>query len=103
MNTVRKDADMSALPLRALPARTSRTEQNRQAKQRQRAREREIGLALFHIALSGSDAAMVNWLRTAQSGDVETFLARALVTGAKFVYNSGNVRGGKKRIKGAGK
>jgi hypothetical protein len=91
---------MSALPLRVLPARTARAEQNRQAKARQREREREIGLATFHIALSGADAAMVHWLRTAQSGDVETFLARALVVGCKFVYNSGNVRGGKKRIKG---
>jgi len=97
---VLKIADMSANPLRALPARTPRTEQNRQAKQRQRARAREKGITTFHIELPADQAQLLAWLRNAQSGDVETFLARALVTGAKFVYNSGNVRGGKNRIKG---
>ncbi|MDR3406350.1 MAG: hypothetical protein P4L99_27950 [Chthoniobacter sp.] len=91
---------MSALPLKAVPSRTARTEQNRQAKQRERAKAREAGLATFHITLPADQAQQLAWLRTAQSGDVETFFARALVTGAKFVYNSGNVRGGKRRIKG---
>ena len=96
-------ADMSAQPLRALPDRKARTEQNRLAKQRSREKAKEQGLVTFQIQLPAADAQTVAWLRQAQSGSPETFLARALVVGAKFAYNSGNVRGGKKRIKGARK
>ncbi|HEY3898958.1 MAG TPA: hypothetical protein VGM54_10115 [Chthoniobacter sp.] len=100
MNKALKIADMSALPLRVVPDRTARTEQNRQAKQRQRERERVGGFTEVHVKLSAEQVAQLTWLRQAQSGDMESFLVRALMTGAKFVYNSGNVRGGKKRIKG---
>jgi len=103
MTQPKTNADMSAQPLRALPVRSPRTEQNRQAKQRQRQREKEEGKFSFTIDLAGSDAQTIKFLRNAQSGNRETFLARALLIGAKFVYNSGNVRGGKKRIKGGGK
>lgn len=103
MTQPKRNADLSANPLRVLPGRTARTEQNRLAQQRSRAKAREKGLVKFEITLSASDAQLVNWLRQAQSGSEETFLARALVLGAKFAYNSGNVRGGKKRIKGATK
>ena len=96
-------ADMSAPQIRILPVRTTRTEKNRQYKAAQRERERQTGLVKVEVMLSASDAQLVNWLRTAQSGNAETFIARALVVGAKFAYNSGNVRGGKRRIKGVAK
>jgi hypothetical protein len=38
-------------------------------------------------------------LREQQSGPTTDFFRRALVTGAKFLANAGNVRGGKTRIK----
>lgn len=94
-----KIADMSAL-LEVLPRRSRRTEQNRQAKERQRARAQGVGLVKVEVMLTTEAAQLVTWLRKAQSGDMATFVSRALVVGAKFVYNSGNVRGGKKRIKG---
>lgn len=94
-------ADMSALPFRVLPSRKARTEKNRQYKAAQRARDRERGFVKLEIRVPESEAQLIEWLRTAQAGNPETFLSRALVTGAKFVYNAGNVRGGKKRIKGA--
>ncbi len=100
MKAAATNADMSAMPFVVVPQRTARAEQNRLAKQRQRARAGAAGLVKLEIHLSASDAALVTWLRQAQSGNPDSFVARALVTGAKFVFNSGNVRGGKKRIKG---
>ena len=99
MSALAKIADMSALP-RLLPARSRRAEQNRLAKERQRAREAEVGLVTLHVTVPASDAQLIKWLRTAHQGDEASFLTRALIVGAKFTYNSGNVRGGKKRIKG---
>jgi hypothetical protein len=90
-------ADTSAI--HAVPKRSKRTEQNRRAKQAQRERERNSGLVKFEVFLGASDGQLVAWLREAQSGSREDFISRALVMGAKFLYNSGNVRGGKKRIK----
>lgn len=91
-------ADMSALP-RILPSRSPRTEQNRRAKQRQRARMQATGVVTVSVTLPAADAQLLVWLRRAQAGSEAQFYARALVIGAKFVYNSGNVRGGKRRIK----
>lgn len=96
-------ADMSATQIRVLPVRPPRKEQNRLAKQRSREKKAAQGRVTFQIELAGSDAVTVKFLQEAQSGNRETFLARALLVGAKFAYNSGNVRGGKKRIKGAHK
>lgn len=101
MTAARKIADMSALPLQVVPARTARAEQNRRAKQRQRDKEKALGVTEVLVKLTAEQVAQLTWLRQAQSGDLESFFARALVIGAKFVYNSGNVRGGKKRIRGA--
>lgn len=101
MSALRLSADTSAIHV--VPARTARQEQNRRAKAAQRDRQRQSGLVKVELHLTGADAALVEWLRRSQSGNPETFAVRALVVGAKFLYNAGNVRGGKKRIKGAGK
>lgn len=106
MNTAKAIADMSAhaeprrtaFP-RLLPVRSPRTEQNRRAKQRQRDKQRTVGAVTFPVMLTAEDAQLLVWLRQAQAGSEAQFYARALVIGAKFVYNSGNVRGGKRRIK----
>lgn len=98
MKATKTIADMSALP-HVLPARTARTEQCRQAKQRQRARQLAAGAVTFSVTLTAADAQLLVWLRKAQPGSEAQFYTRALVTGAKFCYNSGNVRGGKRRIK----
>ena len=101
MNKAAKHADMSAI--HALPTRTKRQEQNRLAKQAQRERAKQTGVVKFEVLLVASEAQLVNWLRDAQSGPRDSFIARALVVGAKFLFNAGNVRGGKKRIKGGAK
>jgi hypothetical protein len=98
MKAAKTIADMSAFP-KLLPARSPRTEQNRRAKQAQRARQLAAGQVTVTVTLPAGEAQLLVWLRTAQSGSPEQFYARALVTGAKFVYNSGNVRGGKRRFK----
>ena len=95
-----KNADMSASPFVIVPKRTTRTENNRKAKQRSRAKAAAAGLKKLEVVLTASDAQLVGWVRKAQSGNPETFLGRALVVGAKFLFNAGNVCGGKKRIKG---
>lgn len=101
MSAANAIADMSAWPQpRLVPARTPRTEQNRRAKQRQRERDRAVGVTTVPVSLTVEEAQLLVWLRKAQAGPDATFYARALVIGAKFVYNSGNVRGGKRRIKG---
>ena len=98
MKAAKTIADMSAFP-KLLPARSPRTEQNRQAKIRQRARQLAAGVVTFSVTLTAADAQLLVWLRQAQAGSEAEFYTRALVTGAKFVYNSGNVRGGKRRFK----
>ena len=100
-SAVKTIADMSAPLLRVVPQRTARQEQNRRAKQAQRERDRAAGIVAVELKLSTADAQLVEWLRGAQAGNPETFDARALVIGAKFLYNAGNVKGGKRRIKGS--
>jgi len=96
----RRIADMSAFPLRVVPQRSTRAEQNRLAQERSRAKKAAKGLVMVQVQVTAAEAFLLETLRNAQAGPKETFHGRALITGAKFVFNSGNVRGGKKRIKG---
>jgi hypothetical protein len=98
MKAAKTNADMSAFP-QLVPARSPRTEQNRRAKQRQRQRQLAAGTVTMTVPLTAADAQLLAWLRTAQSGSEAEFYTRALMTGAKFCYNSGNVSGGKRRFK----
>ena len=91
-------ADQSA-PLAVVSlARLHRTEKNRLYKAAQRDRERASGRLTIEIKLNPEEAEAFRALQLAQNGPVDDFAKRALLTGAKFLYNAGNRRGGKKRV-----
>lgn len=77
----------------------SRKEQNRRNKAAQRQREKEAGQATITITLSAQEYTDFLTMRDTQSGPIDTFAKRAFLTGCKFCANSGNVRGGKKKIR----
>lgn len=77
----------------------SRKEQNRRNKAAQRQREKEAGQATITITLSAKEYTAFLAMRDTQSGPIDTFAKRAFLTGCKFVANSGNIRGGKKKIR----
>lgn len=80
-------------------AKEKRARQLREAKQRQRERERERGWAKIEVRLTAEEADLLVKAVAMYSGAPEEFYARALTTGAKFLANAGNVRGGKVRLK----
>ncbi|HEY3899614.1 MAG TPA: hypothetical protein VGM54_13420 [Chthoniobacter sp.] len=77
----------------------TRTEKNRLNKQAQREREKAAGKFTVSITLTQAEHAEFSRLQEGQAGPIASFPKRALLTGAKFLYNSGNTRGGKHRAK----
>jgi hypothetical protein len=72
-----------------------RARQNREAKQRQRARQASLGDRTITIVLSSSELDLLSALRSRQRGPIEGFERRALMLGATFAANAGNPRGAK--------
>ncbi len=66
----------------------------------QRERERAASARVFTIRLSANEAELLLTARQRQRGSIEGFEARALVTGALFLANAGNVRGAKLKRQG---
>ncbi len=71
----------------------------RRAQIRSAAARRRAGRRQINIDLDPELFEFLCQLREQQSGPTTDFFRRALVTGAKFLANAGNVRGGKTRIK----
>lgn len=74
-----------------------RTQQNREAKQRQRARQAAVGDRTITITLTAQEMSLLAELRQRQRGPIEGFERRALMMGATFAANAGNPRGKKVR------
>ena len=74
-----------------------RRAQLRAAQARRRAK---LGMKPIFIEVTQAEKERLEFLRREQSGNIEDFYKRALIIGAKFLYNAGNRRGGKQRIKG---
>jgi len=95
-------ADMSAPANSELLVSLTRTEKNRRYKAAQRARQKASGVTTLTIELTEEETKAFRAMQAAQRGPIEDFAKRALLTGAKFVANSGNTRGGKKKIRTLG-
>ena len=74
-----------------------RRAQLRAAQARRRAK---LGMKPIFIEVTQSEKETLEKLRHEQAGNIEDFYKRALIIGAKFLFNAGNRRGGKQRIKG---
>ncbi len=72
-----------------------RAEQNRQAKQRQRDKERSQGDVTIIVRLGALEWAEYHRLWNQQRGPTEGFSFRALMTGARFLANAGTPKGKK--------
>lgn len=73
----------------------------RERKQRQRQRLAEVGVVKIELLVTAEESALLAELRDRQKGNVDTFLARALLTGAKFLANAGQAKG--RKVKGGAK
>ena len=83
------------LPLTPIQKAQRRRQQNAAAKARQRAELNASGARAITIVLDAEAAEMFADLARRQRGPIEGFALRALMTGAKFLANSGNPRGKK--------
>jgi hypothetical protein len=91
--------DMSSGRHSITPATLSKRERDRRNKAAQRARQKAHGSHTLTITLTADEAAAFRALQERQAGPKDDFAKRALITGAKFLYNAGNRRGGKKRVR----
>lgn len=73
----------------------SRTEQMREAKQRQREREAKAGIITISVKLTPSQFDIYSAALTKQRGPLLSFAQRCLTTGATFLANAGTPRGKK--------
>lgn len=92
-------ADRSASANSKPLVKLTRREKNRAYKAAQRNRQKAAGITTIQIELSSEEAQAFRAMQRIQSGPEWDFAKRALLTGAKFVANSGNSRGGKKKIR----
>jgi len=76
-----------------------RTEYYRRQKQARRASLALEGGATISIRLTRDEQAYFGRCLETQSGNGETFLKRALLTGSAFLANAGNSKGGKTKIR----
>mgnify|MGYP001356892600 CR=1 FL=1 len=67
----------------------------RRAKRRQREREHAFGDVKIEVRLTSEQWAAIEACRALQRGDEKTFIVRALMTGARFMANSGTPKGKK--------
>ena len=74
-----------------------RKEQFRISQAKRRQALAESGHQTFQITVKATSAARITAARKRYQGADEEFLARALEVGARFIANSGNVKGGKVR------
>lgn len=80
-------------------ARERRREASRKAHKARRDAARQSGALEIRLVFTGDEAALLQTLREKSSVPIETWAPYCFLTGAKFVFNMGNVRGGKKRIR----
>jgi hypothetical protein len=91
----RKGGRPSLSSLTAAERCARRSQQLREAKQRQRAKQSSLGDRTITITLTAGEAIRLAEMRTRQRGPVEGFERRALLLGAVFLANAGNKRGNK--------
>lgn len=73
--------------------------QLRDAQARSRNKRAVLKLSEVRITISTIELQELQLLREGQSGPMEDFFKRALMTGARFVFNSGNIPFGRIRAK----
>ncbi|MBN8712075.1 MAG: hypothetical protein J0I10_22080 [Verrucomicrobia bacterium] len=74
-----------------------RREYLRQAKARQRSKERQLGVVTLTVKLSAEEAEVYFAALDRQNGPLSDFPQRCMVRGAMFIANAGNPRGRKLR------
>ncbi|PTX93373.1 hypothetical protein DB345_17345 [Spartobacteria bacterium LR76] len=74
-----------------------RREYLREAKARQRAKEKRSGAVVLTVKLSAEQAAVYFAARDRQNGPLSDFAQRCMVRGAMFIASAGNPRGQKLR------
>jgi len=76
----------------------SRTAYLREAKRKQREKDRLAGSVEITVKLTAEEAALYFAARERQRGPLDGFAQRCLTRGAMFLANSGNPRGKKLRV-----
>ncbi len=85
--------------LARMSAEARRRAQNKEAQKRSRDKARSEGGTEIRVKLCWQELELLEAAAALQAGPREDFFRRALLTGAKFLANSGNVRGGKRRFR----
>jgi len=93
--------DLSTLPS-VVAARQRRVERRREqfraSQQKRRIALRASGSHTVQVVINNAEFSILNTAATLQNGPLDDFWKRALLVGAKFLANSGNVKGGKVRL-----